>query len=368
MRRPFPFVIVALVAALTALAALPRAALSQSAQQDDVLIDNTQRDAPPRLATFRAYWENDGTLAKPNNASDRHRSNAVGFTLAVVPSWHDELAAALPFAKSFDADVAAIGGVAGQMLYTPADLTAPGVILGDRPYVGHLFASVFVQRMNHFSADASQPNAANTPGWSTLDHFQVNVGFVGQDALGEQTQRRVHDIFNETDPKGWDHQVDEGAQVQLYLRKAWRHLTPIDDAFGFDLIPDLGLALGTTFRHAELGVTTRVGVNLPADFGPGSLLRPNGQTSTPPNGWSIYLFNRAAARLVQYDVTIDAGPTGIESEPVVLSTQPGVALGYRGQGWDAALSYSQTFMTEDFKQQRGADSFGQWAAKLRILF
>jgi len=321
------------------------------------------------LWTARFYWENDGTVAKPNNASDRHRSNAIGFSVAVIPTWHETLAEALPFARSFDADAAALGGVIGQVLYTPADLTVPAVIPGDRPYAGHLFGGVFVQRVNDFDRD--QP-AGHDPtgllGWSTFDHAQLNVGVLGPEALGEETQRDVHEVFDEIDPKGWDNQLDEGVQVQGYLRKAWRYHGQIDGAFGFDLIPDAGLALGTTFRHAEAGLTGRIGLNLPANFGEGELMRLTAFTAPPPRGWMVYGYARGSGRVVQYNATIDEGPTGIESETLVGRFRAGLAAGYRSDRWNVQVGYSQTFMSEDYRQQRGADSYGLWTVALHGSF
>jgi len=321
----------------------------------------------PLAAELRIYWENDGTLGKRNNPSDRHRTNGTGFSIIVVPSWHDELAKHLPFAASFDADAAAIGGVAGQVFYTPSDLTTPGVVLGDRPYAGHLFGGVFVQRYKAWPRESDRDMAGVIPPWSTMDHFQLNLGVLGPESLSEDTQRSVHDWFDETDPKGWDNQIDQGVQIQAYLRKAWRYYHQLDQALGIDVMPDVGVALGTTFRHAEAGVTARFGVNLPANFGEPELMRPTG-ISAGQRGLSLYTFARASGRAVQYDATLDEGPTGIESEPLVGKLRAGIAVGYQGDRWRFDLGYSQTFMTEDFKQQRGGDSFGQWTAALAARF
>jgi len=80
----------------------------------------------------------------------------------------------------------------GQNLYTPENITARTPDPKDRPYAAFLYVSAGLTSLtdNH------------------VDDLEATIGIVGPWALGEQTQKFVHDVLDADDPSGWDHQLE----------------------------------------------------------------------------------------------------------------------------------------------------------------
>lgn len=77
-------------------------------------------------------------------------------------------------------------------MQTPANLSQPALITNDLPYFG------FLGWGNNFYGFDDE-------------HFfgaQWMIGWVGEEALAEQTQKAVHSVITGKDPKGWDNQLD----------------------------------------------------------------------------------------------------------------------------------------------------------------
>src|SRR5690242_18523270 len=60
-------------------------------------------------ASFQIFWENDGTFAKPNNATDRHYTDGLAVGVSAKPEWARCVADWLPFHREFAQESAAHG-------------------------------------------------------------------------------------------------------------------------------------------------------------------------------------------------------------------------------------------------------------------
>ena len=217
----------------------------------------------PFVLTF--YWENDGTVAKPNNNTDRHYTNGVKATFAHRPDWAGKLASALmpgPVLKGGDPQ-AAVGYAFGHNIYTPDGIETVALLPEDRPYAGWLYVGAYLQRATE----------------NEFDHLELNVGMIGPSALGEDVQRIVHDFFDQAEPRGWDNQLGDEFGFNVTYQRKWKFVFFTDDHWSAELIPQAGLTLGTVNRHANISALVRVGTNLPGDFGPGRIEEPAAATA-----------------------------------------------------------------------------------------
>lgn len=321
-----------------------------------------------RPGTIKVYWENDGAFHDPFDSYDRHYTNGFTIVLEHQPRWAADLARHMPLSERFEqrhgkAQTGA-GYVLGQLIHTPANLTATTPIPTDQPYGGYLYGGAFWQRQGQYH---------RREGVSVLDHFELNIGIVGDDSLGEDIQDWVHTNFEGLDPLGWDNQLANELTGQLYFRRKWRKdMGTIESAVLGDLemqlIPQAGLALGTVYRYGEAAATFRIGQKLPDDFGPGRIndLQSVTGDAYQHNGWSWYVYGRVGGRAVQHDMFLDGSDfetsiVSVDSEPWVGEVQAGYAISYRlNMNHRFDLTWGLTFLTDTFDAPgaRGTDSYG----------
>jgi hypothetical protein len=140
---------------------------------------------------FSLTWENDAI-----SDSDKHYTQ--GATISYwtkdddFPAWVKKFSGWIPtVGLTVEAQKAGLGF--GQELYTPADLRSSGVVPDDRPYAGWLYGSLRIRRRGLVSSGR----------WA-MEDFRLDLGVVGPEALGEETQKPLHG----EDPQGWDNQLE----------------------------------------------------------------------------------------------------------------------------------------------------------------
>lgn len=331
----------------------------------------SQRDEAWR---FNVYLENDSQWLKPNADTDRWYTNGIKLEATHQPQWAQKILPDLPFAAAFDKSAkhedaktfAAVGYHVGQLMFTPRNIDMKAPQPGDRPFAGYLFGGMFLQRANDI----------------TLDHFQVDLGIVGPSSFAEDTQKFIHRNIAGDNPRGWDNQMRDEPAIQAYLRKKWR-LSAGDITFGddadsptlhFQLLPELGAALGTVYRHAEAGVTLRAGFKLPDDFGPGYISNPASATGNPtPKGFSGYGFVGVMGKAVEHDLFLDGSDfrsnrVDVNHKPLVGQASAGFQLNYRKDNFNISATYSQIYNTRDFRDQPGTPSWGNLRIACSVTF
>jgi hypothetical protein len=325
-------------------------ALSSSHALADEISDKSAES--PFVVTI--YFENDGTFAKPINNTDRHYTNGVKLTFAYQPEWAAELAPKLPFAPTQGGGPlkTAAGYAFGHNIYTPDGIGIATLIPDDRPYAGWLYVGAYLQR-------ATQ---------SEFDHFELNVGMIGPSALAEDVQRIVHDAFSQADPRGWDNQLGDEFGFNVTYQRKWKIELFTDEQWAAELIPQAGFTLGTVNRHANIGVLARIGVRLPDDFGPGRIEEPAAATAIGRSDSGGYLFIRLGGKAVEHNTFLEGNnykfSHGVNAEPIFGEVQLGAVIRW----YRVELGYSQTFMSREFKGQRGTDSFGAWTLSFNSHF
>ena len=137
-------------------------------------------------------------------------------------------------------------------IFTPEDIDDPNYIPGDVPYSGLLFASLTTG-----AQDDTQMHA-----------FTFTAGVVGPAALGEQVQNNFHELIGADTARGWDNQLRNEPLLNVAYEHRRRLLTfGSRDGWGGDIIGQVGGTLGNLVTMATLGVGSRIGWNVPDDYG-----------------------------------------------------------------------------------------------------
>lgn len=319
--------------------------------------------APRVLASI---WENDLLFnPAPGQHQDRHYTQGLKLVYLdrgePVPGWAralalDRLVDRLP---TFGLNpVAENYGVAiGQNLYTPEDNRATNVIVADRPYAGWLYVGLAVQR-----------RGASARGRPMLDSLELNLGVIGPEALGEQAQNWVHQWRRLSTFDGWANQLRTEPAFVFKAARAWKWTITKGSAPYFDVIPQVGANLGTVMVSGELGVTARLGVNLPDDFGAQTIDAPI-LLSSGPARWGLHAFGRLAGRTIGRNVFLDGNlyrdSHRVDKRPLVADLSWGLAVTL---GRHCEISWTAITRTREFSDQLGFDEFGSLSGKLRWAF
>jgi len=300
--------------------------------------------------TMHVYFENDLFTG-----TDRNYTNGVKISLispdlvsfvksGKLPEWSLEYIYRLPFINDPDPTLKhKVEFSIGQNMYTPADTSRSDLIDNDRPYAGWTYGAV----------------AFHTRSSERMDTIELQLGLVGPQSYAKETQNAVHDLRDLQRANGWEHQLkNEPGLAAIYERK-WQ-IDPFFSrgAFAMDAITHLGCSLGNVATYANTGFETRLGWNLPDDFGV-SLIRPAGNTGfsahQQPGG---YLFAAVNGRAVLRDIFLDgntfADSYSISKKPFVADLAGGAAL-YLKQ---YKLTWTQVLRTKEFDGQPDSHSFG----------
>jgi lipid A 3-O-deacylase len=298
--------------------------------------------AEPERGTFSIFFENDYFYN-----TDRDYTNGVELAWTTAPEdtpeWSVNTARLLPFFGP-TGEVRASYAL-GQNIYTPSNLNLSNPPPTARPYAGYLyFAYGLIEKTD-----------------TTLDQLQVQLGVVGPDSLAEATQKFVHSVLGDTDPRGWGTQLHNEPVFVIDDEHAWRALASGSLwGFSFDASPHVGGMVGTVYDYVNAGAMGRIGFDLPDDYGPPriepSLPGTNFFEPTGPLGW--YFFAGADGRAVARNLFLDGNTwqssRSVEKVPWVADLQLGLAIST--DNW--RLSFTHVFRSREFETQRHADQFG----------
>ena len=137
-----------------------------------------------------------------------------------------------------------------QRMFTPQEIDREGVVEDDLPYTGLLALSgtVAAQSREH------------------LDAFTITIGVAGEAALGKPIQRHLHHFMGNTEPLGWDNQLETEPLLNLQYEHRWRAVDFSAGPTNGDLIVSGSGAAGNMMTIATGGVGLRWGRNVPHDF------------------------------------------------------------------------------------------------------
>ncbi len=278
--------------------------------------------------------------------SDRDYTNGIRFGWASaedsMPEWAHGMADYLPFPQNGRQRLAV---TVGQSMFAPQNLSRRDLVIGDHPYAGWLYGSFGI------ITDTDK----------TLDNLTLTLGVVGPMSLAEDAQKFVHRFTNGNQPEGWDHQLKNEAGFVLSYERKWRAIAEFSPfGIGADVIPHVGINLGTVNTDVSTGATIRLGYDLPADYGP-PRIRPSLAGSDffiPSRELNGYLFVTVAGRAVLRNIFLDgntfASSPHVDKKLLVGSLQIGEAITYG----ETRLSYTHVFMTKEYTTQKHPSAFG----------
>src|SRR5688572_23888991 len=124
-----------------------------------------------------------------------------------VPGWTASFLTNFP-TLGMDVTRMRIGFGFGQELYTPSFIGPSILLVNDRPYGAWLHGSLVLRRAGM---------AGDIP---LMDELELDLGIVGPEAFGEETQKWWHELTGYLEPKGWDNQLNTEPAIQLYLTRS----------------------------------------------------------------------------------------------------------------------------------------------------
>jgi lipid A 3-O-deacylase len=346
-----------LAIAAAALLALPAKAAAGDAQQGP--------GRPETTSTLILIEENDFFAG-----TDEHYTNGIKLSWVSgdllryaqderLPDFVLPYLAALPFVND-PGQQYNVALSAGQNMYTPGNTSTSQYLPGDRPYAGWSYASLALH--------------AKTP--HQLDTFETTLGIVGPSARAGETQNNYHTLMGFKKAQGWKNQIHDEPGVMLSWQRTLRLArADIGRDVAWDFLPRFGVTAGNVLTQAGAGFETRLGLNLPWDFGT-SLISPGGGVSAPADpsdprlrresSFGLHLFAGAEGRAVARNIFLD-GNTWEHSPSVTkknfvadLSAGIGLVLGA------TKLTYTHVYRTEEYDGQKGPQMFG--SVSLSVTF
>ena len=310
------------------------------------------------LGTFTLQFENDLFYG-----ADRQYTN--GLRLSWVSpkgdesfeqvEWIRDVLEKVSFRKNAETR---FGFAAGQEIYTPEDRKRSDLIIDDRPYAGWLYGAM------------SLHSETKKPWYRELESIELNLGIVGPQAFGQETQDLIHNIRVIDLFEGWGNQLKNEPGVLLMYERKWRFFDPVPlGPLHFDIVPHAGASLGNVLTHVNVGGSVRYGYNIPKDFGPPSLIKGLTSMDTIPEAkLSLYVFAGTEGRYVARNIFLD-GNTFADSHSVkknrwVADFSVGVALIYRR----FKISYTNALRTREFVGQKNNARFGSISASWQMFF
>ncbi|HVV56426.1 MAG TPA: lipid A deacylase LpxR family protein [Mucilaginibacter sp.] len=246
-----------------------------------------------------------------------------------------------------------LGFELGQKLYTPqsGSINYNGVdnpLYIDRPFAAYLYAG---STLNLLYKDESNLK------------LSAQVGVVGPDALGRQTQQTIHQLFGLYHPDGWEYQVDN--DLELNLSAEYNRL--LARASWIDVSLSGYANLGNGFTGAGIGPLFRLGdFNQLFNSVSTESTAINSRNFTPLHSRELFFYYKPQLNAVIYDATVQGSifstrdpnsrEVTLSPEPFVFSNQLG--LGYSGKR--IVLDAAVIIHTRDVKEM--IHSTHQWGA------
>ena len=211
--------------------------------------------------------------------------------------------------------------------FTPLRIQDDFIRVGDRPYAAYLYAAFF-----RGSTSPTRPRRLITA---------LEIGVIGPAAGGRELQTFLHRVTDNSEPRGWAHQV-RNAPVLAYRARREQRLAAAPGRA--ELTGHAEAVLGTLYTHATAGLNLRVG-HFASDF----------QTPAALSGGPRWQFSAQAGlegRAVGYNATLQGGLftsdpytlAGSSIDRVVWQSVGGLVLAHGG----LRLAATATWVSPEF--------------------
>lgn len=242
---------------------------------------------------------------------------------------------------------------AGQKMFTARSGKTAFIENVDRPITAYLYGSTALQW--HFKTE-------------TFLKTEIQIGTIGPNALGKQTQEFIHTAFDFYKINGWQYQLKNAFGINLvvnYQRLFYRSQNKKND-----LAIPLQLCIGNTFSGGSAGVLFRTGNINPfyhsyAAESTVSVATLNHKIKAQ----EFYLYAKPIVNLVLYDATIQGGMFKNHQKEVVYQPIPWVFSQEIGASYSKnriAFNVSYIFKTREIKSMAISHKYGSFSMLYRF--
>ena len=242
----------------------------------------------------------------------------------------------------------------GQYIYNPRFINETAVDINDRPFTGYLFAeagrSFFYQSESVLKTD-----------------FQL--GFMGPNAFGRETQESFHHIIGYKKVYGWENQLDNAFAVQAHVMYS-KKLFPNEHNDFVDLHFQSEANLGTIFDGVSTGFLARIGFKKLLPVYDSNLHDASVSAQPKFDVREFYFYAMPSVNYQFYDATIegsmfsDTSPVTFELEPLRFNAEFG--LKYRHNNFN--ISYSFLYRGRELKDPETNTNSGYFYGSIRFGF
>ncbi|QGK76597.1 lipid A deacylase LpxR family protein [Flavobacterium sp. SLB02] len=240
----------------------------------------------------------------------------------------------------------------GQYIYNPRFINAEAVTINDRPFTGYLFAeagrSFFYQSESVLKTD-----------------FQL--GFMGPNALGKETQESFHHIIGYKEVFGWENQLNNAFAVQVHVMYSKKMFPSKHNDF-IDLHFQSEANLGTIFTGVSTGFLTRIGFKKLLPIYDSNLHDASVSLQPQYNIREFYFYVMPSVNYQFYDATIEGSmfsttsPLTFELEPLRFNAEFG--LKYRHNNFN--MSYSFIYRGRELRDPETNTNSGYFYGSIRF--
>jgi hypothetical protein len=240
----------------------------------------------------------------------------------------------------------------GQYIYNPRFINAEAVTINDRPFTGYLFAeagrSFFYQSESVFKID-----------------FQL--GFMGPNALGKETQESFHHIIGYKKVFGWENQLHNAFAVQAHVLYA-KKMFPSKHHDFLDLHFQSEANVGTIFDGVSTGFLARIGFKKLLPVYDSNLHDASVNANAQPDIREFYFYANPSVNYQFYDATIEGSifsntsPVTFDLEPLRFNAEAG--LKYRHNNFN--MSYSFIYRGRELNDPETNTNSGYFYGSIRF--
>lgn len=243
---------------------------------------------------------------------------------------------------------------AGQYIYNPRFINETAVDINDRPFTAYLFAeagrSFFYQ-----SESVLKTN------------FQL--GFMGPNALGEETQVGFHKIIGYKKVYGWENQLHNAFAVQAHIMYSKKMFPSKHNDF-VDLHFHSEANLGTIFTGLSTGFMARFGFKKLLPIYDSNMYHASVNSQIQTDIREFYFYAMPSVNYQFYDATIegsmfnDTSPITFDLEPLRFNIEAG--LKYRYNNFN--ISYSFLYRGRELNDPGINTNAGYFYGSIRMGF
>ena len=240
----------------------------------------------------------------------------------------------------------------GQYIYNPRFINAEAVTINDRPFTGYLFAeagrSFFYQSESVLKTD-----------------FQL--GFMGPNALGKETQESFHHIIGYKEVFGWENQLHNAFAVQAHVMYSKKMFPSKHNDF-IDLHFQSEANVGTIFDGISTGFLSRIGFKKLLPIYDSNLHDASVSSVPQYNIREFYFYAMPSVNYQFYDATIEGSMFSntsqltFELEPLRFNAEFG--LKYRHNNFN--MSYSFIYRGRELRDPETNTNSGYFYGSIRF--